>query len=128
MQSLALAAVMIFCSKGSMNSGFNLKITKQGVVASVKGKSCEMSYVDYNPVSPRYEGWSRVSPNTECAEFAALVVGRKGISGEPLNIHWLSLSPEVMSGAHGFAQLGFENDWDPGAGGTAKSNMRCFPK
>jgi hypothetical protein len=131
LKSLALAALLIcssafsaevFCTKGYVNSSFTLNISKQGVVASTQGTECPMSYVGYGL------DWVRVAPDTECAEFAAITVGRKGISGEPLNIHWLSLSSEVMKGMEGPAQLGFENDVDPEAGGTLKANMRCFPR
>lgn len=95
---------------------------------------CQLKRVAYKPASEKYEGWIRFGnsspklPNekyhTVCTRmFGAMKIGSK----ELVDVHWISVSRELQANKRGFAQLGFENVWDPGSGGTAKMFLSCSP-
>jgi hypothetical protein len=91
-----------------------------------KDEDCAMQKIAYNPVSSKYEGWIRFAPNDECDAVGKAMFGVSYIGKDPIAIHWLSISKEVQNGQSGFAQLGYQNDADPGAGATAKLFLRCW--
>lgn len=121
------SAVEMYCAKSGLKNGFNLSLNTVGGAMASKGSVCIFKNAKYNPVSDRYKNWSRIAPTTECKKLGSNVVGNNAF-GEGLDVHWISISPEVRSGYEGFVQLGFENDTDPGAGATAKAILRCFPR
>lgn len=86
--------------------------------------TCPMVPKSYNPYSKRYEGWIRIRPSDESDKCRPLA---QELLAEDLNLHWLSMSREVQAGKAGFVQLGYQNIWDPGAGGTAKTWLKCYP-
>jgi len=111
------------------NGPFYLHLTKTSAELSAKDASCSMEKVDYNPNSPKYQGWIRVaSDKKSCPAFGKVLFGESALLHKGLEIYWLSVSEEVQAGKEGFAQLGIENDADPGAGAVGKVFVRCFPK
>lgn len=104
---------------------------------SFDGKSCTLSRVAYNPVSPKYAGWIRfknsnaydqIKRQTVCQDaMASLFNQGEANPSEFPDVDWISVSTEVQSTGDGVLQLGFENLWDPGAGGTVKKMMGCRP-
>jgi hypothetical protein len=88
--------------------------------------SCSLKPIKYNPVSSKYEGWIRQgathSTDAGCIKVATRLFG----SGrEPILFYWVSISKELQAGKDGFAQFGYQNIWDPGSGGEAKTFVRC---
>ncbi len=99
--------------------------------------SCDLIRVDYNPTSARYKGWIRFGDanpqdakyHTVCTKVMSAFHAQSSTSGSnpDIDFHWISLSTEAQTQGDGLIQLGYENIWDPGAGGTAKSMMSCRP-
>lgn len=131
MSSASFAAIKMTCSnKDAFGSNkMQLTIGQRFSQVTYKGESCRMTPIEYNPNSPRYKGWMRFAPDQggsdDCAEVGRAMFGVTDIRNEPIEIHWISVSKEVQAGKEGFVQLGFQNDLDPGAGGTAKIFLRC---
>lgn len=129
--SSGFAANKFVCvNKTDLKSKFEVSITRTGATLSGATTACKTSFISYRPNSPKYKDWVRVAPvatENGCNDFNNEVVG-KPYDGDTADIHWLSLSKEVQSGAEGFAQLGIQNTSDPGSGGTAKVFVRCYPK
>jgi hypothetical protein len=101
------------------------KLNVRSGTLSYKTASCPVTKIEYNPNSPKYEGWIRLASfaknEAACTKFGSAVVGSK----EKIRFEWISVSKEMQGGADGFAQFGYQNIWDPGAGGTAKLFVRC---
>lgn len=90
-----------------------------------------MRPIEYNPISEKYKGWIRFAPEERgCSELGQHLFGEPSDNSllGPLNLYWISVSVEMQRGKDGFAQMGFANLWDPGAGETSKVFVRCFAK
>lgn len=84
---------------------------------------CPMGKIEYNPVSDRYKGWIRFGAKSlakACDKIAKALFG-----GEKRSLYWISVSTEMQDGEDGFAQLGYQNTADPGAGPEAKTFLNC---
>lgn len=100
-------------------------------------QSCVLTSVPYNPVSERYKGWIRyanqnpynkVTRKTACTDVMSAFLNQNDpTSTEFPDVHWISVSSEVQQTGDGMLQLGFQNLWDPGAGGTVKTMIGCKP-
>ena len=116
----AHASINLVCGSKSQGVGyFTLKSTRGAIVATAHDESCRMKTIPYNPRSGKYEGWGRVAPSDSCEAFAKAI----GLTGD---VTFLSLSAEALQGDEGFAQIGYVNTFDPGAGGELKNDLRCF--
>lgn len=123
--TIARAGVACY-NKNVINGGLTLSLYNDVPSISTRNHSCEVDQIPYSPTSDKYKGWIRVSPNQSCLGLEQELMK---INGEPRpsKIHWISISQEVQKDQEGFVQLGYENQWDPGAGGTVKSYLKCYP-
>ncbi len=112
-------------------------MTAETATFSFGDKSCTLNKVDYNPVSEKYKGWIRYNNqntydtnnySTVCKEPMAAYYNQ-GVKtpGEFPDMDWISVSVELQTTGQGILQLGYQNLWDPGAGGTVKAMLGCFP-
>lgn len=110
---------------------FKLKQNKKGysATASQGDASCKLSQMDYNPTSDKYEGWIRVGTDkTNCKALSKSLFGISTHYKNGIGIYWISVSTEMQDGKEGFAQLGYENVSDPGAGAVMKMFLSCKVK
>jgi hypothetical protein len=98
-----------------------LELTSTHATLKFKDAECRLKPVEYNPTSAKYEGWIRVASDKNNCPALSKAMFEGGNS-----VYWLSISKEVQNRKDGFVQLGYQNTWDPGAGGTAKAFLRCF--
>lgn len=127
--SMALAENIAYvtCSNRSSFGKHRVEATvgEKSLMLSFKGKTCNMPRISYRPISSKYNGWIRFGADENgCQSIGKAMFGLTE-RGNPMKIHWLSVSPEVQDGEEGFAQLGYQNDFDPGAGGTVKIYLKC---
>ncbi len=122
--STSFAGTFLCTNRESFNGPVLFKLTTKAGTLTYNKASCSLSKIKYNPTSPKYEGWIRLGAgNTKGCENlgTALHDGSK----EKIDFYWISVSKEMQAGNDGFAQFGYQNIWDPGAGGEAKMFVRC---
>lgn len=125
---MAVASTDVVCfNKDLLKSSLNISLDSSGAVLAAGSQSCSAGYVPYNPRSPKYFGWIRIEPTSSCKDLEKALIKLDTGDDEASEIHWLSISQEVQAGKEGFVQLGYENQWDPGAGGTVNAYLKCFP-
>lgn len=114
----------------------SIELNEKTAVLSFEKMSCTLDKVDYNPVSSKYKGWIRYANknthnlktySTVCKEPMSAYFNQniKSPSEFP-DMDWISVSVELQRSGKGILQLGYENLWDPGAGGTLKTMLGCF--
>lgn len=124
----ASAAVEMKCyNKNILNGALDLVLDSQEASLGSETAVCSADYVPYKPNSPKYAGWIKIKPAYDCGDVEHDLIKLDGNS-EPSQIHFVTISKEVQNGQEGFVQLGLQNQWDPGSGGTVKSYLKCFPK
>lgn len=124
--SSAFAGTFLCTNRSSFNGPVVFKMNAKTGALTYNKTACSLSKIAYNPNSPKYEGWIRMGAgNTKgCLNFGTALHGGSS-SKEKIDFYWVSISKEMQAGEDGFAQFGYQNIWDPGAGGTAKLFVRC---
>ncbi len=112
-------------NRDNFNGPVQFRMTSRTASLSWNKNTCSLKPIKYNPISSKYEGWIRfgsIGNDKACLKFGTALLG------SPTNktdFYWISVSKELQAGQDGFAQFGFQNTADPGAGPEAKLFVRC---
>lgn len=122
--STSFAGTFLCTNRDSFNGPVLFKMNTKAGTLTYNKAVCTVSKIKYNPISAKYEGWIRMGAGNTAG---CLNLGKalNSNSKEKIDFYWVSISKEMQGGADGFAQFGYQNIWDPGAGGEAKMFVRC---
>ncbi len=121
--AFAVPSQFLCTNRDSFPGPVLFKMTSRTASLSYQKTTCPLVKVAYKPNSSKYFGWIRwgAKDNAACTKFGSAIRQSK----VEIDFHWISVSKEMQDGADGFAQFGYQNIHDPGAGGTAKLFVRC---
>lgn len=139
MSSHAQAGEIACWNKQFGKRPLEISFDTQKATFSFDGHSCDLERVNYKPISATYKGWIRfgnLNPyknkigGTACSSIMTAFHQQMKTTTQDISIdvHWVSLSTELQKTSNGRLQLGYENIWDPGSGGTVKTMLGCRPK